>query len=153
MLLTEGINLLPDRTFFAQLAIFLIVLFMLSRFVFKPVLKVLKLRKHHTEGERKRIEELAKKSQVMMEEYSKKIAQARLQASQLKENIRQEGELRGSELIQTSKNIARQEIERVRQEIQKSANKAKSDLEKQAENLGTEIAEKVVGRKLQKNGH
>lgn len=153
MLLAESVNLLPDKTFFVQLIFFVIVLFCLSRFVFKPLLKILALRRQHTEGERRKIETVAARTEAMMKEYEAKMAVARQQASQLKESIRREGEEAGAKLVQESKEVAKIQVEKVKQEIQKSVDQASADLEKQAKQLGTEIAGKILGRSLTGNGH
>jgi len=153
MLLAEGVRLLPDKTFFIQLGFFLVLLFVMTRFVFKPILKVLELRKLHTEGEKKKIEDLAKRTEGLMKEYETKLTAAHQEAIQVKEAIRREGQEAGSKLVSESKEAAKNEIERVKKEITESATKAKTDLEKQAKQLGTEIAGKVLGRNLTGNGH
>lgn len=152
-MLAEAINLFPDKTFFIQLALFLVVLTVLSRFVFKPLLKILELRRQHTAGERKKMEELARRTETMMKEYEARMTAARQEAIGLKESIRREGQEAGSKLVQESKEAAKLQIEKVKQEIKISSDEAVGELEKQAKLLGVEMAEKVLGRKVVGNGH
>lgn len=148
MLLSTEINLFPDRTLFIQLGIFLAVVFCLNHFVFQPVLKILKLRKARTEGDRKKIEEVVQKTQNLMKEYEAKMQEAKKEAFQIKEAIRKEGHEQGLIIVQEARQASQTQIEKIKKEIASASLQAGSQLESQADILSRQIAEKVLGRPL-----
>src|SRR3989338_7389617 len=100
MLLSESVSLAPDQAVFVQLGIFLLVFAVLHFFVFRPVLRILRLRREQTEGEREKVKALVAKTDTMILEYEEKMGAARMEAIQLKDSIRREGEEQGNRLIQ-----------------------------------------------------
>lgn len=149
MLLSSEINLFPDQTVFVQLLIFLSVLAALNILVFKPLLKVLQLRRSKTEGDLKRIGEVQAKAMTVMKEYEGKIKEARLEAFRMKEEIRREGESEATRIIQEARQAGLAQVEKIKREIEDSCKMAEKDLELQSEILSRSIAEKVLGRSLQ----
>lgn len=148
MLLEAEIRLLPDWTFFVQLAIFLVVMVCLNGLVFQPVLRLLRLRKSRTEGDRKRIEELKEKTQDLMKEYAQKIQEAKREAFIMKEALRKEGNEQGQKIIQEAKQAGLTQIEKAKTEIEGLAKTCTEQLETHADVLSRQIAEKVLGRSL-----
>lgn len=148
MLLSTEIQLFPDRTLFIQLGIFLAVVFSLNQFVFKPVLKILKLRRLRTEGDRKKIEEVAQKTQNLIKEYEAKMQEAKKEAFQIKEALRKEGHEQSLNIVQEARQASTAQIEKIKKEIAAAGSQATAQLESQAENLSRQIAEKVLGRPL-----
>jgi len=147
-MLAAEIQLLPDYTLFFQLGIFLLVAFSLSHFVFKPVLKIVKLRRSKTEGDRLKIQELNQKTESLMKEYEEKIKVAKQEAFQIKESIRREGEEQGQRMIHEAKQASLSQIEKAKKEIAAASQLATDQLESQARTLGKSLAEKVLGRPL-----
>lgn len=148
MLLSTEIQLFPDRTLFIQLGIFLAVVFCLNHFVFQPVLKILRLRRAKTEGDRKKITEIVQKTEQLMKEYEAKMQEAKKEAFQIKEGIRREGREQGLNIVQEARQASLTQIEKIKKEIAGAATQATAQLESQAEVLSRQIAEKVLGRPL-----
>ncbi|OGQ05912.1 MAG: hypothetical protein A3F82_05730 [Deltaproteobacteria bacterium RIFCSPLOWO2_12_FULL_44_12] len=149
-MLAAEIQLFPDKTIFIQLSIFLVVLLTLTHFVFKPVLKIIHLRKAKTEGDRKKIEEMTQKTDALMKEYEKKIQEAKQDAFKMKETIRKEGDEQGQRIVHEAKQASLSQIEKIKKEMEIARQNATSQLELQAKTLGKMIAEKVLGRSLDK---
>lgn len=148
MLLATEINLFPDKTIFIQLGIFLVVLFALNALVFQPVLKILRLRRSKTEGDREKLEDLNRQTTQIVKEYEDKMSQAKAEAFAMKEAIRKEGELQGQRIVQEARAASLAQIEKMKQEIQSAAQKTGEELERQSDLLSRNIAEKVLGRSL-----
>ncbi|MDO8527917.1 MAG: ATP synthase F0 subunit B [Deltaproteobacteria bacterium] len=146
MLLAEEIQLFPDHTIVYQLVIFLVVAVVLNLCVFKPILKIIHLRKSRTEGDRKKIEDLKHKSEKLLKEYEEKFQKAKVEALQIKETIRREGDEQGHRIVQEAKQASLSEIEKIRQEIGAASQKASEDLELKAKDLAKNLAEKILGR-------
>ncbi len=152
MLIAE-VSLLPDKTLLIQLGIFLAVLWTLNVFIFKPLLKILKARFEKTAGDRKRIEDLTRKTESLVASYEERMTEARKQAHALKDAIRKEGLDQAGKLIHDAKELRKAELERVRIEVDRAASEAEKQLETQSKELGAAITEKVFGRKVQSNGN
>lgn len=148
MLLSAEIQLLPDKTFFLQLVLFLVVAVSLNHFVFKPVLKILNLRKMRTKGDRAKIEELMTKTQNLIKEYEAKMKEAKIEGVKIKEAIRREGEGQGQKIVHEAKQASLEQIEKIKQEIEMESKKASEQLEQQAKTLGKDMAEKILGRPI-----
>lgn len=147
-MLASEISLFPDRTFFIQLAIFLAVLACLNHLVFRPVLQILRLRMAKTDGDRKKIAEIKEKTETLLQEYSKKIQEAKQEAFQMKEAIRRTGEEQGQKIVQEAKQASLAQIEKTKKEMEGITQACAKELEAHAQSLGRQIAEKVLGRPL-----
>jgi len=147
-MLAVEVQLFPDKTFFVQLVLFLTVLFGLHFLVFRPVLKILRYRFEKTEGDRKRIESLTQKTEVLIQQYESKMQTAKKEAQGLKEIIRKEGVEQSSRMIQDVKELRMKELEKIRQEVSKATLEAEKKLEVQAKDLGVQMVEKVLDKKI-----
>lgn len=137
------IHLLPDKSVLIQLPIFLSVLFSLSFFVFKPLQKIIALRKERTEkllAETLAIEERVKKFAL---DYKGKMAFARESAHQEKEKIRQEGSRQASEMILSARKEVNALIDSSRKKIAEAKVSALKELEKDVPKLAEEILKKI----------
>ncbi len=150
LLAATEIRLMPDKTLFIQLGIFLVVAFCLNHLVFKPVLKIINLRYAKTKGDRHKIEELTQKTAVFVKEYETKIKEAKLEGLKAKEAIRREGENQGHKIIHEAKQLSLTQIEKIKNEIQTESRQAASALEEQAKIISQELAQKVLGRPIDK---
>ena len=132
----------------AQAVNFLILLFILKKFLYKPILKVLEERKKKIEDSLKNAEEIEKKLQLTEEEKEKILAKTSQEAQKLLDGVKKEIELMKEE----GKAEAQQEASRI---IQKGQEQLKAEMEKMKQelmdHLGVFVAagmEKVTGKVL-----
>lgn len=92
----------------AQIVNFLILLFILKKFLYKPVLKVLEERKKRIEGSLKNAEEIERR----LIEIASKEAEAILRSAREGEKIIKQAQAAGSQVIEDSNKIAGQIIEK-----------------------------------------
>lgn len=149
MLLSEGINLFPDRTVLAQLAIFLVVFFALNRLVFQPVLSILNLRREKTDGDREKIKILEAERDRLLKSYEAKLGEAKREALKEREMIRKEGELVANKMIHQARVESLEQIAAMKEEIAQASQKAREELETKAVSLSKSIGVKVLGRNFQ----
>ncbi|MDP3732926.1 MAG: F0F1 ATP synthase subunit B [Candidatus Daviesbacteria bacterium] len=130
----------------AQVVNFLILLFILKKFLYKPILKVLEERKRKIEESLKNAEEIEKKLQLTEDEKEKILAKTSQEAQRLLDRVKKEIELMKEE----GKVEAQQEAVRI---IQKGQEQLQAEMEKMKQelmgNLGVLVAagmEKVVGK-------
>lgn len=148
MILSSSIELFPNITILAQLAIFLVVMVALNHLVFKPVLRILALRKTKTKGEREKLEALQQKTEKLVQEYEAKIQEAKQEGFKMKEAIRKEGEVQAQKIIHEAKKSSLDELGNIRKEIGEATQNSSKKLEEEAKVFSQSLAEKVLGRKL-----
>ena len=143
-LVTPGIGLI-----FWQLVTFLFVLFLLSKFAWKPIMKSLKERDASiahalSQAERAKIE-----MQTLKSENEKLLAEARLE----RDRILKEATESGNALVEMAKNKANEEgarmITQAREAIETEKKAALAEVKNLASRLSLEIAEKILRKELQ----
>jgi|SRR5262245_37533105 len=141
-------NLVPDITLFFQLGVFLTVLFALNFLLFKPLLKVMDKRKAATEGVKEEVARLRQEADLKLREYEDKINQAKLQGAAGKEKIKKTGEDEASRIIAKARKDSDTHLKEVQSALAKEASEARLMLRKSVEQLGKEMAERVLEKKL-----
>lgn len=134
----------------AQVVNFLILLFILKRFLYKPILQVLEQRKQKIEESLKNAEEIEKRLQETNEEVEKTLAKA-LQEGQ---KIIDESKKTGVQIMEDSKQTAAEIIENAYKQAAEVQKAEYAKLEQRIrENAGQIVAialEKVTGQVLNK---
>jgi len=140
--------LLPNATFFVELVLFLIVLFVLYRFVVPPLRLAIDEREAML---RKQVEDKALAARTLQqatERYESELAEARAQATSIRDEARADAALVRAELREQ----ADQEVERIQRQgaEQLAAQRAEtmSQLRTQLDGLSTRLAEQVIGQSL-----
>ena len=137
-----------DYSLGIQIINFIVLIFILNRLLYKPLLGMLDKRKQQfaeSEAEIKRLQETVEQK---MAAYEEKLRQAKATAiEQKKEIIRQ-----GAETAKEINDAARAEIpglmEQFQSRMEREIDAAKRTLAGQSQRLSVEIAEKVLGRSL-----
>src|SRR5260370_3861406 len=80
-----------DGTLFVQWALFLIVMAICSRFLFKPYLKLRDSRRANTEGAREEAQSMQKRAHEMVENYDAQLQRARTRGAEERQRLRSEG--------------------------------------------------------------
>jgi len=132
----------------SQILAFLIMLWILRRFAWRPLLKILYERRAKIQAEFQTIEEQKKQNKQLSETYQrrldqfaeearKKIAQAEEQGRQMAQKIREEAQEHAKELFQ-----------KTHKEIAYEMKKAQAELKNQVVSLVMQATEKMVEEKL-----
>lgn len=138
------IHLMPDRSIFAQAGIFIILLFAMSRLVFRPLQKIFLLRKSRTillAEEARRIEAEAKSVADSCERIMEKaVSEARV----AKEKLVQEGSRIGSEIRSAARKETDEIVSKSELKITKIRKEAEALIEKDVPRLAEEIVSKIM---------
>ncbi|MBI2334577.1 F0F1 ATP synthase subunit B [Candidatus Daviesbacteria bacterium] len=132
----------------AQVVNFFILLFILKRFLYKPVLKVLEERKKRIEESLKQAEEIEKKLQATEEQSEKIIAKSLQQAQKILDETKQaaarmlEGAKETSAEIISDANVKASEIVKIRQVM------LEQQIREHAGDLIILAFEKIIGKRL-----
>lgn len=137
-----------DGTTLIQLGLFLVALFILSRFLFRPYMKVQEGRKKGIEGARHEAEEMSSRADQTMSEYESKVQRAKLRGAEERQRLRQEGAARERQIVGAARDEAQKAVEGAKAEVGRQASAARTQLEAQAATLAQKMASKVLGREV-----
>jgi F-type H+-transporting ATPase subunit b len=137
-----------DLTLVFQIIGFFILLIILNRFLYNPVLRVLKERDEKIGGAVKKAAETEKEVAEGLVTYDKKIKEAAVKGHEERNRIRQAGIDREKELLEAARSAAAAEISEMRQELVKNKQAALSSLKEEARTISGNIAEKILERKI-----
>lgn len=133
---------------FWQLLTFLIVLFLLSRFAWKPIMAGLREREASIESALREADRARLEMQNLQAQNQNLLAEARAE----RDRILREAQHGANQLIETAKQRATQEgarqLEAARQEIDTQKRAALAEIKNTASQLSLDIAEKLLRREL-----
>ncbi|MBC6991461.1 F0F1 ATP synthase subunit B [Hymenobacter sp. BT491] len=133
---------------FWQLVIFLIVLFLLAKFAWKPILSSLKEREDSIESALRMADQAKLEMQQLKAGNEKLLAEARLE----RDRVLKEATDLANKLIEQAKTKATEEggrmITQAREAIQNEKNAALAEVKNTAAQLSIDIAERILRREL-----
>lgn len=144
--LAEGANpLLPNGTFFVELIIFLIVLFVLWRFILPPIQNALKERHDVVQRTIDDNREATRQFQAARDKQHETLAEARAESGK----IRDEARGRGQAVLDEFRQQAQAEADAVRsrgeQQLAEERDRILADLHSRVGTLSETLANRVVG--------
>ncbi|MBQ8919357.1 MAG: F0F1 ATP synthase subunit B [Acidaminococcaceae bacterium] len=137
-----------DATFIAQIVNFIILLFILAKFAYKPLLKVLDARRERVANDLETAEKTRVEAEELKAQYSKKLAEARSEATAIVEKANKIGQKVHDDFVAQAQAEKEQLMTSAKQTIENEKQQALTDVRTQVINLATEIAGKVVDQKL-----
>lgn len=144
-----SIFLLPNATFIAELVAFVIILFVLWRYVVPPVQKAMRDRQEMIRSQIEESKEAKERLESAEAEYEKALADARSKASEIRENARAEAQ----RIVEETKTTAQVEVDRIQQrgEEQLAAQRRQviSELRTEIGQMSVTLAGRIVGEALQ----
>jgi len=137
-----------DWTLFAQIANFLVLVFLLNMVLFRPIRKGLRDRQASLAAHEAEANRLSELSQGLTEEIKENLAAARREGIGQKEGLRQEGAQGEASLLEAVKQEVDAQWTRVEKKIKEDMAKARKSLKAQAQSFAQSLAEKILGREL-----
>jgi len=137
-----------NYSLFIEIALFLAIVFFLQRFLFKPLLKLWDEREEMIDGNRKKAEQISKQLDQMIVYYEAQLWATRRLANDEREKIKRRAELEKEQMVQTSRNEAQEMLGDLREKIALEYREALKRIQEEAELMGKNIAEKILGRNL-----
>lgn len=131
-----------------QLAMFLILMALLKKFAWGPLMGIMKQREEHIANEIKSAEESRVEAKKLLEEQRNLLKDARVQAQEMIENAKKQGEVQREEIISLARAEAEREKETAKIEIEQQKEKAVSAIREQVASLSVMIASKVIEKEL-----
>lgn len=141
-----------DYTYFVQLISFLILVWILAKFAWKPLMNIMEKRRQGIENNLAQAEQERKEAERIRLEYQQEMLQARQQAQEIIEKATKSSELRAEEIIVE----ARKETEKIKQsalaDIERERDRAIADVRSQVVDMSVAVAEKIIQQKLDIRG-
>lgn len=131
-----------------QLIVFLVLLALLKKYAFGPLMGVMKQREEYIANEISAAEEKNAEAKKLAEEQRELLKQARLDAQQLVENAKKVGEQQKEEIIKAARAEAERLKEAAKKEIEQEKEQAVAQLRNQVASLSVLIASKVIEKEL-----
>jgi F-type H+-transporting ATPase subunit b len=128
---------------------FLIVLFFVGRLLVPRIQKTLADRVDAIEGGLKRAADAQEEAQQALKQYKDQLAEARHEASRLREEAREQGAQIKAELREEAQAEARRLIEAAHLQIEADRQQAFTQLRSEIGRLSTDLAGRIVGESLE----
>lgn len=133
-----------DGTIIVQMVLFFFVLFFLHFVLFRPYLKAVDAREDGVEGAREEAAEMETRAGRVIEEYEEKMRQARRDAQDVRESLRNQGLQEQNDMVQEVREEIQGKLKEERAKIANKVDSARSDIEQRAQGLADAMTAKIL---------
>ena len=144
----EILKLLSENELIAQIITFLILLFLMKRFVWKPFLKVLDDRRSHIASELKTIDDTKAEVDKIKADYESRISSIETEARSKMQAAVEEAKKLSEEIRQSAREESDKIFAKAQESIKAEVAKAEEVLKDKIVNLTIDVAAKVIQEKL-----
>lgn len=131
-----------------QLVTFIILLALLKKFAWGPLMGIMKQREEHIAGEINAAEQSRGEAKQLLEEQRTLLKEARTEAQGLIENAKKQGDVQREEIIALARTEADRLKESAKLEIEQQKDQAVAAIREQVASLSVLIASKVIEKEL-----
>jgi len=135
-------------TLFIQMINFFLLILILNKILYKPILKILEEREQRIEGQQQQAKKTIEDSLVILTDYNKKLYDAKIDAMNTKNAARNEASEQANGIIDDSRRKAEEIITRMQQEMASEMAQAKRELDPELSVMASTIAQQILGRKV-----
>jgi F-type H+-transporting ATPase subunit b len=135
------------------MVIFLLVLVVLGKYAWGPLLKGLQAREAYIRESLEAARRERRDAEARLREYQEKLAAARAEATAIIEEGRRDAEVVKRKLEEQAKAESDKMIERAKREIEIAAHEATRQLYALSAHLSTELAARIIGREINPSDH
>ncbi len=144
---------LDMRNILTSIGVFVILLIVLGKFAWKPILSGLQQREDTIKKALDDAEAAHEKAKALITEYESKIDHAREEAQAIFDEARRDADDIRAQIEADGKKRADETIERAQREIDQRMSKAWDGLVRDAAAIATEAASQIVEKELSADGH
>jgi len=131
-----------------QLINFLLLIWILNRILYRPVLKVLNERESRISGAQDKAKKLIGQGEGLVADYEVRLRNTKIEAMALKTEIRKEAVVESGRIIDAARQQADGIVGEVRAAMSTELEQVRRELEPHLGSLAGEIAEQILGRKV-----
>jgi len=137
-----------DITLVIQMINIIILMFLLNKVLYKPVLGILRERTKKMKGTQEEIQRFDKDAQLRQEEVDRKMAQASSKAKEALDSARAEAAAAGNEKLTAIKAEVDADREKKMTELKSQVESAGKSLQENLDTFAGDMAGKILGRSL-----
>jgi F-type H+-transporting ATPase subunit b len=127
---------------------FFLLLVILNKILYKPILKILDQREQRIEGQQQQAKKIIEDGQVLEGDYNKKLYNAKIEAMNTKNAARNAASEQANGIIDASRRKAEEIINQMQQQMVLELAQAKKELESELSVMSATIAQQILGRKV-----
>ena len=150
---TQALVTLVPWTLIAQILNLFIQMYLIKRFLFKPIKEVLEKRRQMADQEIREAKEAREEAETIKKEYENNIAGAREEAAQIVHSAKKEAENRADQMIQAAEAEVTRMHQKAEADIAQERKKAINEVKDEIGGIAMDIAAKVVEREMNEADH
>ena len=150
---TQDLVTIIPWTFIAQILNLFIQMYLIKRFLFKPVNEILEKRQALTDKEIKDAREAREDTDKVKAEYEGHMSAARTEAQQIISDAKKNAEVEADRMIKEAESEAQGIKKRAEADIEQEKKKAINEAKDQIGGLAMDIAGKVVEKEIKEEDH
>lgn len=137
----------------AQIVNFLIIFYLLKRFLFKPIMTMLDKRKKEIADNLERADRMAKEEEKIMDKQEKMLMDAKKEAKAILETAKKQQEVLKKEALVKAHEEAQEIIAKAKVQAEKNAKDQEEQMRKQSVELASAMVTKLVPEILSSDDH
>jgi len=134
-----------NATFFIQVVNFLLLMWILNRLLFGPIVRAIEEREEKIRRLLKNTEEISSQAQGVKEDYEKKMKQAHVKAFEAKEKVRTGGVEEAERAVKKALSEAEKSLTETRGVVTLEAERAREEFGSLSQEISREIYRKILG--------
>lgn len=142
------INLMPDLSLLAVMAIFVVNYFVVSRFLVGPINRILEEREHDARTAQETFEQSLAHFNEATAQIEQRMHITKREASQMREQFRADAATHRAGMIERTANEARRLIGEAEERLNKDVTAARDRIVRESESLARLAAERILGRSV-----
>ena len=133
--------------------VFLLLLLVLSKFAFGPIVKALDQREKNELAKVEATERANADAKALLEEYRRKLDDSNEEARRIVADAKKEVEIQADAIIESARTAAEQERARAIKDVQAASDAALRDLAEKTADLATSLAGKILKERIDPQKH
>ena len=150
---TQALVTIIPWTFIAQILNLFIQLFLIKKFLFKPINEVLQKRRELADQEIREAREAKEEADGLKVQYEEGLANARAEAAQIVQSAQKEAQIRADETVKQAQEQAAGIRRKAEADIAQEKKKAINEVKDEIGGLAMDIAGKVVEKEINEADH
>ena len=150
---TQDLVTLVPWTFIAQILNLFLQMYLIKRFLLKPVKEIIEKRRKMATEELDNARKSSEEAEAMKNEYEASMADAKEKANEIISSANKTAELRSEEIIAEATKEAAAIKNKAELDIQQERKKAVNDIKNEIGSMAMDIAGKVIEREINEDDH
>lgn len=147
-LASGGVVMDIDRTVLVQMAVFVLLILILSPLLFKPVLRLFEERERRTEGARNAARAMQDKAEEVLQRYQAKLDEVKRAVAVERDRLRNETLRLEAQIVEQARQTNVRIVEQGRGQIQSEVAAIRGELDAYSRKIAKQIGASVLGREV-----